>query len=76
MDIPATKIMLIHWLAELEDQSVLEKLIDIQQKTVDLSGEQEEELSRRLTHYEAGDMQFSSWDEVRSRIENNVENAS
>ena len=76
MNIPATKIMLIHWLAELEDQSVLEKLINVQQETVDLNGEQEEELSRRLTRYEAGETQFSSWDEVRSRIKNSVEDAS
>lgn len=76
MDIPTTKIKLIHWLTELEDQSVLEKIIDVQEATVTLTNEQKEELDRRLDSYEAGNMKFSSWDDVKSRIKNSIKDAS
>ena len=76
MDIPTTKIKLIHWLTELEDQSVLEKIIDVQEATVTLTNEQKEELDRRLDSYEAGNMKFFSWDDVKSRIKNSIKDAS
>jgi len=34
----------------------------------ELSGAQQKELDRRLEKYEAGQMNFSSWDRVKDRI--------
>jgi putative addiction module component (TIGR02574 family) len=41
----------------------------------ELSEEQQEELDKRLEKYEAGQMNFSSWDTVKNRIRNNTKNA-
>lgn len=41
----------------------------------ELSEEQQQELDKRLEKYEAGKMNFSSWDTVKNRIRNNTKNA-
>lgn len=56
MDIQSVKIDLIHWLSELEDMSVLEQIQGLkeeQEKSFQLSDEQERELEGRL-----GDMKM------------------
>lgn len=41
----------------------------------ELSEEQQGELDKRLEKYEAGQMNFSSWDTVKNRVRNNTKNA-
>lgn len=71
MDVPSIKIDLIHWLTELEDQSVLEKIQGLkeeQERSLELTVDQHRELEKRLEKYEAGEMRFSSWETVKKRI--------
>lgn len=71
MDIQSVKIDLIHWLTLLEDTYVLEKIQSLkeqQESSFELGEENQIELERRLQKYENGEMQFSSWDEVKSRV--------
>ena len=71
MDIQSVKIDLIHWLTELQDKSILEKLKGLkeqQEKSFELTKEQQEELDSRLKRYEDGEMKFSSWDSVKDRV--------
>ena len=71
MDIQSVKIDLIHWLTELQDKSILEKLKGLkeqQEKSFELTKEQQEELDSRLKVYEDGEMKFSSWDSVKDRV--------
>ena len=71
MDVQSAKIDLIHWLTELQDQSVIKKLQGLkeeQEKVYELSTEQKEELDSRLKDYEEGKMKFTSWDSVKDRI--------
>ena len=70
MDVAATKLTLIQWLTELQDQSVLEKLVDFRQQNSDLSTEQQKVLDHRIKRYEASEMKFNSWDTVKERIRN------
>lgn len=71
MDIQSVKIDLIHWLTLLEDTYVLEKIQSLkeqQESSFELGEENQIELELRLQKYENGEMQFSSWDEVKSRV--------
>jgi len=76
MDIQSIKVDLIHWLTELQDQSVLEQLQGLkaqQESSFKLNHEQTKELDSRLEKYENGEMKFSSWDQVRERIKSRAE---
>ncbi len=78
MDIQSIKIDLIHWLTELQDQSVLKKLQVLkeqQESSFELSAEQKKELDSRLEKYENGEMKFSSWDTVKNRVRNRTKDA-
>jgi putative addiction module component (TIGR02574 family) len=70
MDVKSLKIDLIHWLTELQDQSVLKQLhmLKEQQENAELNAVQEKELDSRLKMYQEGETGFSSWDEVKDRI--------
>lgn len=71
MDIQSVKIDLIHWLTELQDKSILEKLQGLKEQQeirFELSEEQQKELDSRLEKYENGEMKFSSWETVKDRI--------
>lgn len=70
MDIQSLKIDIIHWLTELKDKSVLEKIYAIKQGEVadELSSAQQTELENRLKKYERGEMKFKSWEETRTSI--------
>ncbi|MDE0560746.1 addiction module protein [Algoriphagus sp. NF] len=71
MDLLSVKIDLIHWLTELQDQSVLEKVQELKEKqesSIVLSKEQQKELQDRIEIYDKGEMEFSSWDSVKNRI--------
>jgi hypothetical protein len=73
MDVQSIKIDLIHWLTELQDESILIKIQGLknqQNSSFNLSSEQIKELEDRFDKYEKGDMDFSSWDAVKEKIRN------
>ena len=77
MDIQSVKIDLIHWLTELQDKSILNKLQGIkeaQEDVFELSTEQKKELDHRLDKHQKGEMNFSSWDKVKDSIRNRAKN--
>ncbi|MDZ7604878.1 MAG: addiction module protein [Cyclobacteriaceae bacterium] len=78
MDTQSVKIDLIRWLTEVQDTSILEKLQILKEsytETHQLSADQEKELDARLEKYEAGELTFSSWDTIKSRIRDRSKNA-
>ncbi len=70
MNIQALKIDIIHWLTELRDERVLEKIQGIRENAeqISLSAAQKIELSNRIQNYENGTMEFKSWKEARKDI--------
>lgn len=76
MDIQSLKIDLIHWLTQLKDKTVLEKIQAIKDdEGYYLSSSQQEELNERLEKYERGDMEFKSWEETKASIRSRSKNA-
>ncbi|MFC4870560.1 addiction module protein [Negadavirga shengliensis] len=78
MDIQSVKIDLIHWLTELQDKAVIKQLQGLkeqQERSFELNAEQKEELDGRLEKYGNGEMEFSPWDTVKSRIRNGAKEA-
>lgn len=75
MDIQSLKIDLIHWLTELKDKTVLEKIQAIKEEDYNLSPAQQEELDKRLERYERGDMKFKPWEETKASIRSRLKNA-
>lgn len=77
MDISSVKLDLIHWLTEVNDHKLLEKLQLIkkeQEKSLHLDESQEEELENRLKKYEAGEMKFASWESSKEKIRSKAKN--
>lgn len=70
MNIQALKIDIIHWLTELRDERILQKIQEIREDTdsISLSAAQEKELNLRLKEYESGASELISWKEARSNI--------
>jgi putative addiction module component (TIGR02574 family) len=76
MDIQSLKIDIIHWLTELRDKAILERIQAIkEEEDYDLSLPQQEELDKRLDRYERGEMKFKSWEETKSSIRSRSKNA-
>jgi putative addiction module component (TIGR02574 family) len=76
MDIQTLKIDLIHWLTELKDKNILEKIHALKEdEEIELSPAQQTELDERLKKYERGEMKFKSWDETRASIRKRSKNA-
>ncbi len=75
MDIQSLKIDIIHWLTELKDTSVLEKIMAIKEETSGLTESQHAELDRRLEKYDKGEMNFKSWEEAKESIRERSKNA-
>lgn len=76
MDIQNLKIDLIHWLTQLKDKSVLEKILAIKEgKVIELSPSQKAELDNRLRKYEKGEMKFKSWEQAKASIRKRAKNA-
>lgn len=72
MDIHSVKIDLIKWLTDLQDQKIIAQIQELKQQQEslpELSDAQKLELKERLEKYERGEMKFSSWDEVKQRIQ-------
>ena len=70
MNIQALKIDIIHWLTELRDEQVLEKIQEIRESSenVSFSASQQKELKSRLESFENGTMEFKTWEEARATI--------
>ena len=78
MDIQAVKIDLIHWLTQLQDVTILEKIQVIKEEEdddLDLSPEQQRELDRRLEKIERGEAKFIPWEEPMDNIRSSLKNA-
>lgn len=75
MDIQSLKIDLIHWLTELKDTAVLEKINAIKEETDGLTESQHAELERRLEKYSKGEMNFKSWEDAKESIRERSKNA-
>ncbi|MFN3997442.1 addiction module protein [Algoriphagus sp.] len=71
MDVAALKLDLIQWLAQIQDESLLKKIQfirDSKEENLELSEEQLLELDQRLEKYERGEINFSSWEKVKDRM--------
>lgn len=70
MNIQALKIDIIHWLTEIEDEGVLEKIQEIREgaELGSLSASQKEELNIRIQKFKNEVMEFKSWEQVRNNI--------
>jgi hypothetical protein len=76
MDIQTLKIDIIHWLTELKDKNVLEKIHALkEEEDIELSPAHQTELDKRLKKYERGEMKFKSWDETKASIRKRSKNA-
>lgn len=77
MDDATLKLDLIRWLTQIQDKSLLMKiqlLKDGMENEPELSEEQLFELDQRLIKYEAGQMEFSSWEDVKDRLKSRGSN--
>jgi hypothetical protein len=69
MDIQSLKIDIIHWLTELTDKNVLEKIEAIKKETeLELTSVQQLELEKRLNKYELGETELKSWEETKINV--------
>lgn len=56
-----------------EKLQLIEKIWEsIDPNSVEVSGSQKEELDRRLEKLRSGNMEFSSWEDVRARVRSQV----
>ena len=76
MDTQSLKLEIIHWLTELKDKIILEKIHAIKnEREMELSRGQKMELDKRLEKYERGEMKFSSWEATKTSITKRSKNA-
>ena len=69
MDIQTLKIDIIHWLTQLNDKNILEKIHALkEEEDTELSSDQQVELEKRLEKYERGEMKFKSWEETMASV--------
>lgn len=69
MDIQSLKIDIIHWLTELTDKNVLEKINTIKKETeLELTSLQQLELEKRLEKFELGETELKSWEETKENV--------
>lgn len=76
MDIQSLKIDIIHWLTQLNDKNILEKIHALKEEEgIELSPAQQTELDKRLEKYSKGEMKFKSWEETKASIKKRSKNA-
>ena len=76
MDIQTLKIDIIHWLTQLNDKNVLEKIHALKkEEDIELSSDQKVELEKRLNKYVRGEMKIKSWEETRASVKKRSKNA-
>jgi hypothetical protein len=70
MDIQAVKLELIHWLTELQDQSILEQLQNLRdQQSPEIRKAHQQLLDERIAFYEQHPDQLLDWDQVTQELE-------
>lgn len=70
MDIQSIKIDLIHWLTELEDISVLEKLHTFKnQREGSLSKAHKDLLDERISSYQENPESLIDWDDIEKELD-------
>ena len=77
MDVAALKLDLIQWLTQIQDKALLKKIQLLKEgieNESELSEDQLLELDQRLEKYETGQMDFSSWEDVKDRLKTRVKN--
>ena len=73
MNIQATKLELIHWLTELQDQNTIEQLQAIRdQQTLNLSKAHQQLLDERIAFHEQNPDQLLDWDQVARKLEQDL----
>jgi len=73
MDIQSIKVDLIHWLTELQDRSVLEKLQAFKnQQETELSDAHKALLDERIASYENDPEQVLDWENVMNELEKDL----
>lgn len=70
MDIQSIKVDLIHWLTELQDHTVLEKILAFkQQQEGSLSDAHKKLLDDRISSYEQAPDNVLDWEDVMKEFE-------
>lgn len=72
MDIQSIKVDLIHWLTELQDRAILEKLQAFKNHQEGLSDAHKAILDERLASYENDPGKVLDWDDVMRDLEKNL----
>jgi putative addiction module component (TIGR02574 family) len=65
------RLSLIQWLIGTKDENAISKIKEIKDESETLTEQQQKVLAKRLERYRNGKTMFSSWDEVKSRIQSN-----
>lgn len=65
------RLSLIQWLIGTKDENAISKIKEIKDESETLTEQQQKVLAKRLERYRSGKTMFSSWDEVKSRIQSN-----
>ncbi len=78
MDIQSLKIDLIHWLTEIKDKNILDKIYALKEdfNQEQISIEQQIELNKRLEKFDKGEMNFKSWDDTKASVRSRAKNVS
>jgi putative addiction module component (TIGR02574 family) len=69
MDIQSIKVDLIHWLTELQDRTILEKLQAFKHQQEELSESHKALLDERIASYEKSPDSVLDWDDVMKELE-------
>lgn len=72
MDIQSIKVDLIHWLTELEDRNLLEKLQAFKHQQEELSESHKALLDERIASYEKNPDNVLDWDDVMKGLEKDL----
>lgn len=67
------RLSIIQWLIETSDEKAISKIKEIRNKSVSLTEAQYSVLAKRLERLGRGETKFSSWDDVKKRIQSNAE---
>ncbi len=68
----AERLVLLQWLIETEDEEAISEVQKIRTNSGHLTNEQDSILEARLKRFAEGKTKFSSWGEVKNRIQSNA----
>lgn len=72
MDIQSIKVDLIHWLTELQDRAILEKLQAFKHQQERLGESHKAFLDERIASYEKSPDNLLDWDDVMKELEKDL----